>query len=72
MIDINVGNDREDRLDDVGGVETSTHADFKDGDIDPGGGKEIEGHGGHGFKKAGQMGSAEAATSGAVAAVTRS
>ncbi len=45
-----------DGFDDIGGVEAPAHADFEDGDFDLGGGKEVEGHGGHGFKKAGQMG----------------
>ena len=47
---------REDGFDDIGRVETAAHANFEYGDIDPGRGKIVEGHGGHGFKKAGQMG----------------
>ena len=55
VIEIDIGDDGEDGLDDVGGVEASAHADFEDGDFDAGGGKEIEGDGGHGLKKAGQV-----------------
>ena len=56
VIEIDVGNDGEDGFDDIGGVEAATHADFEDGNFDVGRGEEVEGHGGHGFKKAGQMG----------------
>ena len=34
VIEIDVGDDREDGLDDVGGIQASTHADFEDGDFD--------------------------------------
>ena len=56
VIEIDVGDDGEDGFDDVGGVKAAAHADFEDGDFDAGGGEEVEGHGGHGLKEAGQVG----------------
>jgi len=42
-------------FDDIGGVKTTAHANFEDGDFLRGCGEAVEGHGGDGFKKAGQM-----------------
>ncbi len=56
VIEIDVGDYREDRFDDVCGIETAAHANFEDGDFDLGCGEVIEGHGRHGFKEAGQVG----------------
>ena len=55
MIEIDIGDDRKNRIDDIGCVEASSQANFKDSDFDLGCGKEVERYGGHGLKEAGQM-----------------
>ncbi len=46
MVEGDVGEDGEEGLDDVGGVETAAEADFKDGDVDLLLGEVGEGYGG--------------------------
>ena len=58
VIERDVGDDGEDRLDDIGGVEAAAKADFEHGDIDLGSGKVQEGHGGDGLEEAGRSGQA--------------
>src|SRR5258708_11717711 len=53
MVERNVGDDTEQRLDYIGGVETSAHANFEDGDLNFLEGKVSKGNGGHHFEKAG-------------------
>jgi len=53
VVERDVGDDGEDGLDDVGGVETPAQADFEDGDIDLALGEVEEGERGEGLEVAG-------------------
>ena len=55
MIERDVGDDGEDRVDDVGGVETASEAYFEDGDVEVLLGEVEEGEGGEGFEEAGMV-----------------
>ena len=55
MIERDVGDDREQRLDDVGGVEASAQAYFQDGDLYLALREVEEGERGEGFEEAGMM-----------------
>ena len=56
VIERDVGDDGEDGGDDVGGVETASHAYFEDGEIDAGFREVNEGEGGEEFEVAGEGG----------------
>src|SRR5258708_27350923 len=45
MVEIDTGDDGDDRRKNVGGVETATEADFEDGEFHPLAGKILESHG---------------------------
>src|SRR5208282_4292702 len=53
MVEINGGDDGDLRLDDVGGVEAASEADFVDGEFDLGADEMVEGHGGEAFEEGG-------------------
>ena len=63
VVEGDVGDDGEERIDDVGGVEAAAHADFEDSDLDFGLGKVEKGHGGQDFEEAGELRSLPSATS---------
>ena len=50
MVQVDVGDHRDDGFDDIGCVQSSTDTDFQHRDLDLGSGKIFEGHGGHGLK----------------------
>src|SRR5258706_8484137 len=45
MVEIDTGDDGDDRRKNVGGIETATEADFEDGEFHPLAGKILESHG---------------------------
>src|ERR1035441_2185204 len=55
VVERDVGDDGEEGLDDVGGVEAAAHADFEDGDVDFALGKVEEGERGEGLEEAGMV-----------------
>ena len=56
VVEGDVGEDGEERLDDVGGVEAAAEADFEDGDVDLLLGEVEEGEGGEDLEEAGGVG----------------
>src|SRR5712692_4407602 len=50
VVEIDAGDDGDERFKDVGGVETAAEADFEDGELHPLAGKIFEGHGGDAFE----------------------
>ena len=56
VVERDVGDDGEQRLDDVGGVQASAQADFEDGDVDLRARRNEEGHRGEGLEEAGRCG----------------
>ena len=56
MIERNIGDDTDPRIDNVGCVEAPAHPNFKDCDIQLAGCEMLEGHGGQHFEKAGMPG----------------
>ncbi len=56
VVEADVGDDGDERLDDVGGVEAAAESDFEDGDVDVLLGVEAEGDGGEELEEAGRVG----------------
>ncbi len=56
MVETDVGDDREDRGDDIGGIEASAHADLDDSDVDLLPDKIVESKAGSHLKKRKMMG----------------
>ena len=50
MVEIDAGDDGDERRKDVGGVEATAEADFEDGEVHTLAGKIFEGHGGDAFE----------------------
>lgn len=46
-----IGGDRQDRLKDIGGIESTAESGFNDGDVDLASGEEVERQRGYEFKK---------------------
>src|SRR5260221_4829359 len=53
MVEIDTGDDGDDRRKNVGGVEPATEADFEDGEFHPLAGKILESHGGDALEVSG-------------------
>ncbi len=56
VVERDIGDDGEERIDDVGGVEAAAYAHFEDRDVDASVGEVEKGHGGEGLEEARKLG----------------